>query len=402
MSTNKNNIAIMTERGKSGIDWSQGNIYDDFLVDLQGLSGIRIYREMSDNDATVGSYLYAIEQAMKEIQWSVQGDSEEEKFLESCMNGMSHSWTDMIGDILSMLVFGWSYFEIVYKRNETGKVLWKKIALRKQESFDHWELSNNGSVLGMWQCPAPDFDFRFIPITKAVLFRTKLNGDNPEGKSILRTAYRSWYFKKHLEEIEAIGCERDLAGLPIMRPHPDLDLESEDPNVTQQLTWAKRLLSMLRRDEQDGVLLPAGWELELLSSSGKRQFDISATISRYSKAMASTVLAQFILLGMERTGSYALSNDLTDMFFLSLECFADSIASTFNRYAVPTLFNVNGKQLNAYPKIVHTRLAKTNLESLSNFISRLAPGVPALDIDEDVKQYLKRRARLSEYKEVSK
>jgi hypothetical protein len=40
---------------------------------------------------------------------------------------------------------------------------------------------------------------------------------NPEGQSMLRTAYRPWFFKKRLEEFEAIGVERDLAGLPVAK-----------------------------------------------------------------------------------------------------------------------------------------------------------------------------------------
>ena len=39
-------------------------------------------------------------------------------------------------------------------------------------------------------------------------------GDNPEGRSILRNAYFSWYFEKKIAEIEGIGIARDLAGLP--------------------------------------------------------------------------------------------------------------------------------------------------------------------------------------------
>lgn len=55
-----------------------------------------------------------------------------------------------------------------------------------------------------------------IPMSKAMLFRTESVKDNPEGRSILRNAYRSWYFKRRIQEIEAIGIERDLAGLPVI------------------------------------------------------------------------------------------------------------------------------------------------------------------------------------------
>jgi hypothetical protein len=393
---------ILVEIGKSGIRWNSGYLYDEFLPQLQGRRGIQIYREMSENDSIIGACLYAIEQTMREMRWSVmtpKGRSGKQltSFLSENMKGMTHSWNDMVGDILSMLRYGWAYFEIVYRRDRKGRILWHKIALRKQDSMDRWELDDNGSILGMVQNPAPTYQFFFIPIQKSLLFRTKLDADNPEGKSILRTAYHDWYYKKNLEEIEAIGCERDLAGIPILTLPDNFNFDGEKEK--QQLDAAKRLVANLRRDEQDGVVLPFGWKLELLSSPGKRQFNTTEIINRYNKSIASSVLAEFILLGMERTGSYALSKDLTDMFFLCLEGWADSICSVFNRFAIPNLFRFNGVTGKDLPYIVHTRLSKPDLNTLSNFVSKLAPGVSALDIDEDVKRYLKNVARLSEYTE---
>ena len=67
-----------------------------------------------------------------------------------------------------------------------------------------------------------------IPMSKALLFRTKSRKNNPEGRSILRNAYRSWYFKRRIQEIEGIGIERDLAGLPVMHGPEGLDLWNDD------------------------------------------------------------------------------------------------------------------------------------------------------------------------------
>jgi hypothetical protein len=87
------------------------------------------------------------------------------------------------------------------------------------------------------------------------------------------------------------------------------------------------------------------------------------------------------------------------MFFLCLEGWADSICSIFNRFAIPTLFSLNGIQGKNLPYIVHTRLSKPDLNTIANYVSKLAPGVTALDIEDDTKRYLKNVARLSEYTE---
>lgn len=398
------------EVGKTGIKYSYGYIHEEFLTVLQGRRGIKVFREMSDNDSIIGACLHAIKQILRESRWTVKpGDENDLKckqdaeFLENSMTKMTHSWSDFFSDTLSMLVYGWSYFEQVFQRQHDGSVVWKKIAHRKQSSMERWEIDDVGDVLGLWQRPAPDYRLVYLPMTKSLLFRTESAGNNPEGRSILRNAYRAWYFKKNIEEIEGIGIERDLAGLPILKPPENFKIDSDDTETKVALAWAKKLVASIRRDEQDGIILPYGWEFELLGSPGQRQFDTTTVINRYNKEIAVTVLAQFIMLGMERTGSYALAKEQTDMFYLCLEGWADAIGSTFNRQAVPMLFGLNGisEEMRPLPYIVHTNIHRYNLKDLASFVSSLAKH-DCLIVDDDLKQYLKRYARLYEYSEKKK
>ena len=404
-------MAKYTEIGKTGINWSYGAVNEEFLSVLRGSRGLKVYREMSDNDAIVGACLYAIKQILRESRWAVKSGDETDaeckkdaKFLETNMSGMTHSWTEFISDTLSMLIYGWSYFEQVFSyRRSDGKVLWKKIAHRKQSSMERWELDDVGEVVGLWQRAEPNFKLLYLPMTKSILFRTESAGNNPEGRSILRNAYRAWFMKKNIEEIEGIGIERDLAGMPILTPPENFKMNSDDEETKLALKWAKDIVSSIRRDEQDGLLKPFGWEFELIGSPGKRQFDTTTTINRYNKEIAVTVLAQFIMLGMERTGSYALAKEQTDMFYLSLEGFADAISTAFNRQAVPILFGLNGVSADTkpLPYIVHTNIHRYSLRDIAYYVSSLA-GCEGLVLDDDIKDYLKDYARLTEFKDVRK
>ena len=398
------------EVGKSGIKFSYGYISEEFLTVLQGSRGIKVYTEMSSNDSIIGACLHAIKQILRESRWTVKPGDEnvaeckkDAAFLETCMSGMTYSWSDFISDTLSMLTYGWSYFEQVFQQQRDGSITWKKLAHRKQSSMERWEIDDVGEVLGLYQRPAPDYRLVYLPMAKSLLFRTESAGNNPEGRSILRNAYRAWYFKKNIEEIEGIGIERDLAGLPILTPPENFKIDGDDTETKAALAWAKKLVASIRRDEQDGIILPFGWEFKLLGSPGQRQFDTTTVINRYNKEIAVTVLAQFIMLGMERTGSYALAKEQTDIFYLCLEGWADAIGSVFNRYAIPTLFGLNGvsKEIRPLPYIVHTNIHRYNLKDLASYVSSLAK-VDCLVVDDDLKQYLKRFARLSEFKDVQR
>ena len=231
------------EIGRIGQRRYGGTIYEEFLHELRGTRGIEVYREMSENDDVVGAILFAIEMLVRQCDWNVEpgGDTAKDKeaaeFVESCMHDMQDTWTDTISEILSFLTYGWSFHEIVYKRrmgntkNPTtkskytdGLIGWKKLPIRAQETLYRWEYDNEDNLLGMTQMPPPDFGTYTIPMSKALLFRTKSRKNNPEGRSILRNAYRSWYFKRRIQEIEGIGIERDLAGLPVMHGPEGLDL----------------------------------------------------------------------------------------------------------------------------------------------------------------------------------
>ena len=62
-----------------------------------------------------------------------------------------------------------------------------------------------------------------------------------------------------------------------------------------------------------------------MSTGGRRQFDTNAIIERYDTRMAMTVLADFIFLGHQSVGSFALSSDKTELFSMAIGAYLDII-----------------------------------------------------------------------------
>lgn len=405
LSQNQNQGQFLNEIGRTGIKRFGGVIQDEFLSQLRGRDGIRVYAEMRDNDEIIGAGTHAMEQVLLSPSWYVEPASNNNidlnaaEFVKTCMIDMSHDWQSFINEILSYWTFGWSYFEVVYKlrkgRNRDsrlnsqfndGLVGWRKIAIRKQESLHEWELDDNGGISGLWQSAAPTYEHVFIPIEKSILFRTKLNGNNPEGRSIYRNAYKSYYFKKAIQEFEAIGIEKDLIGFPVIKLPQGIDLDS--PKHASLRTHLNKLLYSLRRDEQEGIALPFEWEIQLLGGGGqsRRQFDVDKIINRYDKRIAATMLVQFIMLGMDRVGSFALSKNQNDLFLLAVQGYLTNIASTLNKHEIPRLMRLNAKfsSLEKYPQFVPGKITRIELEPLSLFIERLAKnGLISADMNVD-------------------
>lgn len=363
-----------------------GRVYEEWHPRLQGQLGVRVYREMRDNDATIGAALNLTNNVLRQVPWHAEpADGSEEakawaEFLEDCLDDMQGTWEDFMSEVLSMLWFGWSLFEKTYKKRGDGRIGVDSIEIRAQETLDDWLYEGN-DLVGFWQSASPLYQRVLIPIEKCILFRTESNKGSPEGRSLLRNAYRAWYFLKRLQELEAVGIERDLVGLPVIELPPAY-LEANAPAEKKSARAAfERMIQQIRRNDHEGLLFPAEldregkptqFKLRLLASGGSRQIDVSTPIQRYQREIAMNFSTQFQMLGSAgSSGSWALSSDQTDMYGLSLGAILDSVEDTFNRFFVRELFALNGVPVELTPRFVHGDIERRDVSKFTESITSL-------------------------------
>lgn len=411
----------LKEIGTTGLRRTGGTVYEEFLVALRGRRGARVYREMSENDPVVGSILYAIEKIILRLDWRIETASEEQvdrdaaEFVETCIYDMSDSWEQTLSSILSMLVYGYAFNEIVYKirggmdtndpskksKFTDGKIGWRKWPIRSQETLNNWMFDKEGGIQGFEQMDPYGAGLHRIPIDKALLFRTTTQKNNPEGKSLLRTAYRPWYFKRRIEEIEAIGIERDLAGLPIAYIPPEYLSSTASADQAAVRESIVSIVQNVKRNEQEGIVFPLVYDdkgnkmfdLQLLSAGGSRQFDTDKVIGRYDQRIAMSVLSDFILLGHERTGSFALGSSKIDLWTMAVEAICKSIAEVVNQHAIPRLLKLNGMKVGTTPELKYSEVSSVDLTEISEYVSKLI-GSGALTPDTELEEYLRGLAGL--------
>lgn len=404
------------EIGRVGQRRYGGIFYEEFLSELRGRKGAEVFTEMSNNDETIGAILFAIEMLVRQASWNVEPggstakDREAAEFVKSCMDDMQQTWIDTISEILSFLTYGWSFHEIVYKRRmgrtkdnrtsskyDDGLIGWMKLPIRSQETLYQWEYDDQDNLIGMTQMPPPDFGLITIPMSKAMLFRTRSRKDNPEGRSILRTAYRSWYFKRRIQEIEGIGIERDLAGLPVITTPEGMDIwDKDDEDMNAIRAGLEAMVKNIRRDSTEGLVLPFGYTFELTSTGGSRQFDTNSIIARYDTKISQTVLADFIQLGHESVGSFALSSDKTNLFSMAICAFLDIICQTFNSQGIPALIDINGDHfagVTDYPRLTHGDIEDVDLATMATFIKDMT-SIGVIIPDESLEDYVRQLGKL--------
>jgi hypothetical protein len=393
---------VFAPAGSTGLKVYSGVINEEFLTQLSGARGMRVFNEMAENDATAGAILAAIELLIRPISWNVvAADSSdaakaEAEFVNTVMRDMEHPWEDFMSEILTMLPFGWSYHEMIMKRRVgplerdparqskfvDGRIGIRRISPRSQQSLNKWILGDDNVVEGMVQW-TPEGGEVEIPIERSLHFRTTSRRNNPEGRSVLRSGYRSWYFLKRVQEHEAIGIERELAGVPIVRVPAGM-ITSTEPADVAALASYKKIARDLKFNEQGGLVIPSDpWmdaenrpipgtykvDVDLMNTGGRRAIDTNLTIIRYERDIARSILADFIMLGTDGgRGSYALSEDKSNLFLRSCETTTWQIAAELNKRMVPRLWALNGLDPALMPSIEPGKVAPPNMKELGEFL----------------------------------
>jgi hypothetical protein len=393
--------------GISGENTINGQIRsDEFLPELRGKKAIRKYREMRDNDSTIGAVMYATEQVLRDVDLKVYAcdDSPEAQreadFVESVLCDMDHTLDDHIAEALSCLSYGFAWFEVVYKRRvgptqssdkkrskyTDGRMGVRKIAMRAPWTVSRFDVDNKtGDIQGIYQDGGyAGTTKHYIPSRKSLYYRTtSLNGD-PSGRSILRNAYTSYEYLNNLQAIEAIAVERELAGIPVAR----IPSEYLSPDATSSQVQFKSNLEQILRDvkfnEQGYIITPSDTypdkdgsptnirlvDVELMSSSGSRNIDIDPIVRRYQHDIARSVLSEFLMLGSQG-GSYALSKSKTDLFLRALESYIQQIVDVLNKQLVERLWELNGLDYSLMPTIRAGDVAPHDLREIAGFLRNL-------------------------------
>ena len=393
--------------GVAGDNTHNGQIRaDEFLPELRGKRAIRKYREMRDNDSTIGAVMYATEQVLRDVDIKVMPANDtpaakrEAEFVESVFQDMDHTLDDHVSEALSSLTYGFAWFEVVYKRrngpqdrskNGNSKFSDGRMGVRKIASRAPWTISKfevdpqTGDVLGIFQDGSGYNQTNFIPTRKSLYYRTTAINNDPSGRSILRNAYTSYEYLNNLQSIEAIAVERELAGIPVARiPSEYL---SPDATVAQAgfLANLQQILRDVKFNEQGYIVLPSDTypdsngsptttrlvDVELMSSNGKRNIDIDPIVKRYQHDIARSVLSEFLMLGGGNTGSYALSKSKTDLFLRALESYIQAIVDVLNKQLVERLWELNGLNYDLMPTIVAGDVAPHDLREIAAFLRNL-------------------------------
>lgn len=407
------------EIGDTGLERYGGRVAEEFVSNLQGRRAAKTYREMRDNCAVIGSIFFAAEQFIVNngFSFTPYDDSPnavlQAEHAEQCFADMEHSASEFLAEAISCSVYGYALLEKVYKRrrgdhplpqlrskHNDGRVGIRKLPIRAQDTIEEWYFTPHGETTYAIQQAPPTYKVVKLWMEEVLHIRTTSTKNNPQGRSWLRNAYRSWWFLKHHQEYEGIGASKDMAGVPLGRAPESYFSAGSATNEGKAFTQAKKVLARMQRGEQEYVLWPAaegpegrtGWELGLMQSGGRRPMDLDGIIRRYESRILVSVLAEAVLLGQQgNVGSWSLASTQSHMFAVALGGLQRVIAEAVNTQLLPELAVLNGWPPQLAPTMVFADLEAEDMIAKIGALSQAVQSgllVPDAAIENELRERL--------------
>jgi hypothetical protein len=409
----------LSESGYLGLNVFNGVSNDELKRELNFPNSVNTYKQMSYH-GTINSALTLFENLICKADWKfkpVEDATEEElnqcKIINQMMQDLTdQTWTEFISEATSANMYGFSVHEKVYRRRlksngskyDDGIIGWKKLPIRNQETIEKFIFSEDGNeVKGVKQnlSAVSDVYNRYssrtnneviLPRSKIMLFRAGKHKGDPFGKSMLRDAYLAWRFLSVIEEIEANGVAKDLAGLPVLKLPPQYLSSDASPDQKAIRAYYENVMRNLQLNQQSALILPQAhdpdtrqplFQLELLSLNGSKAMDTGKIKEYYKNLILTSLFADVLVLGQSGVGSNALGLIKNSLSSNAAESMLKKIRDVINDDLIKQTYELNGWDVSRMGHMDFDNLEIEDLESFSKAVQRFA-STSVLEVDRAV------------------
>lgn len=377
------------EYGATGTEIFGGILNEEFNPDLQFPDSITVYEKMRSTDATISAILDSVKSPLLSAKWFIKAGGEDEKAaeIEEFVERALFEEVDFqcfLAELLGYLDFGFYPFEKVFKvmpeddSRHPNMIFWKGLAPRIPSSIYKWEIAGkpwvNGHPAGITQqLPGNTDDITkksnitssqpSIPWEKLIIFHHKMEGNNFEGRSLLRAAYKHWFYKDLLYKISGISAERFGAGIPYAKMKKGAGTAAENK--------IDEFLKNMKANEQAFIRLTSDveeWGIKTPDGGESKSSLITELIKHHDKKIYDTILAGFLNLTTGEGGSNALSKDQSSFFLRSLQAIADYIIGVINVH-IKELVDMNFQNVENYPRLMVSEIGSISMDEAINSIS---------------------------------
>lgn len=406
------------EVGISALKVSSGKIYEEANTQFRYPNMLKVVSEMKYSPP-VSIALSALNTLMNRTEVTVEAVADEtpsdktrREFLLSVLHDMDNSWQSTMQSISTYKEYGHQVSEMVFRRRlkrngskyDDGLVGLAGLKNRPQSSIARWNFSEDGRKLvsisqslksienpQRFQNIVDEQGYIEIPREKFILFRADPVDDNPEGVSILRSAYLAYKQLTLLTDTMMVGVGKDVAGIPYAQVPPKYMDPNASPEDLAVFEAYKSIINSIADGTQKGIILPKMIDQEskadmfsfsLLEQKSGKAYDLPLIIKMLQANILSVLSCDSIVMG-DAGGSLSLQDGDTNLLALQVAYRLSEVSNTLNQELVPLLWKLNGWDTTRLPKIKFKDVSSVSLEEFSKYIQRVM-SVGGLEMDRGV------------------
>lgn len=334
------------------------------------------------------------------------------EFMDSVVDGIDTSWTRIVRRAGLYRYHGFGIHEWVAKKRDDGKIGIRSLHSVPQHTVTRWDYETD--LRGIVQNDPQSGQELYLPRRKMLYLVDDTLTDKPDGMGWFRHLVDPANRLKSFLELEAIGFERDLTGIPVGRaPLASMNAAVKAGQLAESdkkamIDGMREMIKIKRKSRETGLILDSEvypsktdngttpsstplWDLDLLDGTQNSIEDLGAAIKRTAFDMALIMGTSSLLVGREGEGSRALSEDQSRNMYLTANSTLADMAEAVDRDLVDPLWAMNGLPDELKPKANPedvsfkdvTQIAQV-LSDMANAGAILAPDDPAINDIRDL------------------
>ena len=389
-----------TEVGNTGLNLKgvSGKVDEDLSKLWKGKKKKDFISEMKANDPYVNAWVNAKNAIALKPDWVVKPkdttkNTEKAKeyaelISDMLFKDMATSFNSFILNSITMAEYGFAVSEIVLKKRlgktdnpntsslyEDGLFGIAKLAPRWQNSITKWDIDNNGNIENLYQRGDNFTNDVKIPYKKVLHFVMNGYNGNPEGESVLRGTFVSYYNKKNIERIQRETFERGFSGiLDIQVPPRYLSKRNNTPEGMEVRRNLEAFMKNVKQGKEAGIIRPFSkdFAIELIQGKTGTGLDPDKMIERYNTEIVMCLLSDSFM-GKSKVYQGASGEQTKTKIYKSfIGIILDEIKEQVNKKLIPMIFEINNLDEGLMPYLDYGNLDDLDLQAISWFIQSVA------------------------------
>lgn len=412
---NASTVRPTQTQGAPGVPVYGGYIDDNEVeAKLKGREKYRTYSRVLANTSIVAAGVRFFLNLSGSVEWKIdpaEGDTDE-KYADIMRKALFEQpdtpWHRVVRRASMYRFYGFSVAEWTAGRHDEGFMGFADIAPRAQLTIERWDIDRGtGKVIGVIQRDPYDAEEIYLPRDKLLYLVDDTLNDSPEGLGLFRHIIKHADTLAEYERLEGVGYANDLRGIPVGRApfeeineavdKGDISRAEADRIIRPVKDFAKNhvktgqtsmVLDSAVYETTDDKQTPSSnkkWDIDIIKAPGVSPMsEMAQAIQRVNFEIARILGVEGLLVGSNRQGSYALSKDKSQNFFLIIEGTLRDVKEAVQKDLIDTVWRLNGFPPEMKPAITHAKVQYQDAQDVAETLAAMARAGAPLDPNDPI------------------